>query len=322
MQTRLIDTEDGVDACARVALEMNSGLRAGHPWLPSRGVGDYADRIGWMVREGRVFGAFEGEDLLGYLGYFVIEDFRCAGRGAFSPDWCSGVVGGADVRALTRSLIRTVLADCHDRAVRLHAVGVLAHRDDIRTELELTGYGRITLDAGQHRDVLRVALAAAVPGEPLSVSIRRARAADASALHTMSSHLHAHIAASPVLMPMPDVSGPSASEWTTWLAEPDAAAFIAWSGDDPVGYIKAQDPQFDVTFTVHDERVLAINGMYVAPALRRHGIGARLLAAVVREAEVRGKDLVSVDCETTNPEAFAFWTRSFEPLTWGLERRW
>jgi GNAT superfamily N-acetyltransferase len=61
--------------------------------------------------------------------------------------------------------------------------------------------------------------------------------------------------------------------------------------------------------------------MFVEPALRGRGLGRELLAALVEHADAAGKSLVSVDCETTNPEAYAFWSARFRPVTWSFERR-
>ena len=58
-----------------------------------------------------------------------------------------------------------------------------------------------------------------------------------------------------------------------------------------------------------------------AAQARRAGVGGALLAALARVAAAAGRDLVSVDCETTNPEAYGFWSRWFHPVSWSLERR-
>ncbi|GAJ16035.1 unnamed protein product, partial [marine sediment metagenome] len=88
-----------------------------------------------------------------------------------------------------------------------------------------------------------------------------------------------------------------------------------------MGFIKAEKPQFDVSYAVHGESTLAINGMYVEADFRRAGVGSLLLASLAREAAAADKEIVSVDCETTNPEAYGFWSRWFEPVAWALERR-
>ena len=71
----------------------------------------------------------------------------------------------------------------------------------------------------------------------------------------------------------------------------------------------------------HGPSTLAINGMYVEAGSRRTGVGCRLLGSLAREAGAADKTVVSVDFETTNLEAYAFWTRWFRPVTWSLERR-
>jgi GNAT superfamily N-acetyltransferase len=88
-----------------------------------------------------------------------------------------------------------------------------------------------------------------------------------------------------------------------------------------VGYIKAQEPQFDVSYAVHGDETLGINGMFVEPEHRGTGIAQALLAATAREANRRGLRVLSVDHETANIEADGFWGRYFEPVSWALERR-
>lgn len=97
-----------------------------------------------------------------------------------------------------------------------------------------------------------------------------------------------------------------------WLAERDGA---------PVGFIKAQEPQLDVSDVVHGPRTLAIDGAFVTTEARRLGTARRLLVELARFAEASGEELVSVDCETLNLEALAFWSRYFLPVGWSLERR-
>jgi len=98
-------------------------------------------------------------------------------------------------------------------------------------------------------------------------------------------------------------------------------AILAESGPAACGFIKAEEPQFDVTDAVHGPSTLAINGLFVRPPARRVGLATRLLAALVSHARGIGKEMMSVDCETTNLEAYAFWSRHFRPVAWGMERR-
>jgi GNAT superfamily N-acetyltransferase len=113
-----------------------------------------------------------------------------------------------------------------------------------------------------------------------------------------------------------------AAQWRAWLSGDDAVAFIALDREGtPIGYIKAEAPQFDASYAVHGATSLAINGMYVSEAARGAGVGAGLAAALADSARESGKTMMSVDCETTDPEAYGFWRRWLFPLGWSLERR-
>jgi GNAT superfamily N-acetyltransferase len=199
----------------------------------------------------------------------------------------------------------------------LHSIMVYASEAGALEALSLTGFGRIVMDAAAPA----ADLAALTEGGASAAGImfRRAEEPDAEDLARLNAELAAHIGASPVLMP--DTRGPDAREWREWLAEPDAVAFVAEDSSGILGFLKAQDPQFDVSDAVHDGSCLAINGMYCSPTLRGKGIGKNLLACLARWTQGSGKALLSVDCETTNLEAYRFWTRSFAPFAWSYERR-
>jgi GNAT superfamily N-acetyltransferase len=76
----------------------------------------------------------------------------------------------------------------------------------------------------------------------------------------------------------------------------------------------------DVSYAVHGPLTLAIDGLFVERSWRGRGAARALLAAMAVYAKASGAELVSVDCETSNPEAFSFWPRFFTPLAWGFER--
>ena len=147
----------------------------------------------------------------------------------------------------------------------------------------------------------------------------RAEINDAEELSRLDSGLAAHIGAAPVLMS--GVAGRGIEYWESWLSSSDRVVLLAMRRGNAVGFIKAQEPQDDVSFAIHDDSTLAINGMYVRSENRRSGAGTALLAAMALHARSTGKEIVSVDCETTNPEAYGFWSRWFLPVTWSLERR-
>jgi GNAT superfamily N-acetyltransferase len=318
MELKRIEDKGALAEAAEISARAHRLLRQSHPWLPERAAGQFRPRLEWILDHGVHMGLYRDGELAAFLGGFVIEDFRNAGPGAFSPDWCHGVRPDEDGYKAYRLLYRGIAEGWARDEVRIHAAGVYATDEALSAALLDTGFGRITMDAAQPTAKLL-----AEPEDPASLlagtSIRRATIADAAALGALSDLLAVHIGSSPVFVPR--TKGPSVEEWVFWLAESDTVAFVAEGAGGLDGFIKAQAPQFDVSFSVHSEKTLAINGMYVRKELRGAGLGTGLLGAIARFAADAGKPLVSVDCETTNLEAFGFWTRFFAPFSWGMERR-
>lgn len=325
-----IKSDADIRAVASLAFAEHTRSVTQLPFLPARNLADFEARLDWMVREGSVYAVIEGGSMTAFLGGFTVADFRNEGPGAYSPDWCMGfadglsasdAVGATGVTRTTRALIRAFLSEAEDEGLQAHGVSVLASRPEVREAFSLSGYGGIVLDAARPAEELARALAArGGASRAIETSVRRATIADAEALAALDGQLGAHIRSAPVLMP--GAHGSTAEEWAEWLSKPTAAAFIAIVDGVPAGFMKAEDPQFDVSYAVQSSEVFAIDGLFVEPRRRGRGIARSLLEAIARDARARGKSLVSVDCETTNPEAFGFWTGWFAPVSWSLERRW
>jgi GNAT superfamily N-acetyltransferase len=332
MVIRKLEAGDDMVAASILAKLEHDRLRAQLPFLPERGAGDFRGRIEWMLREGIVLGSFESDNpskgsLAAFLGGFVIEDFRNLGPGAFCPDWCHGAADPALAFRAYRELYRALAPAWRLEGASIHAACAYATDREAIDAFGLTGFGRIMMDACSptSRVVSSLARLGSRAKTPNGLRIRRALISDAPSLAELDAGLALHIAASPVLMPR--TRGRDEAEWLEWLSVEDAVAFVAEAAAAAagrgalLGFMKAEAPQFDVSYVVHGGDTLAIDGLFVPPEERGRGIAASLLAAMAGEASAAGKGLMSVDCETMNPEAYAFWPRFFEPLAWGFERR-
>jgi ribosomal protein S18 acetylase RimI-like enzyme len=334
MNIEKMTDRDRIAEAADLAAAERAMLGKNLPWLPPRDASDYLPKLEWMAREGELLGLREDGKLVAFLGGFILDDFRNAGPGAYSPDWCHGAmpetpkentVSSTSAIHAYRLLYRELAAHWVDRGIRIHAVSAYSTDSAALEALSLTGFGRIVMDAAAEATGLSRELAhsssargrRSAPSE--AIAVRRATPADAAELAVLNARLAAHIGASPVLMPR--THGADEAEWALWLQGHDACCFIAERGGKAIAYIKAEVPQFDVTDAVHGERTLAINGLYASSEERRSGAATLLLAALAEEAVRRGMEVVSVDCETTNIEAYAFWSRHFAPVTWSFERR-
>jgi len=264
--------------------------------------------------------AFEdGGRMTAFMGGFVIEDFRNAGPGALCPDWCHGAVEGADPHRTYTRLYAAIAPRWIEAGARIHCIALYSSEREALESLSLTGFGRIVMDAAAPTERVIAATADSDP-HASGAAVRPAGPADADALAALDAELAAHIAAPPVLMPRTE--GDDAAEWRSWFARKDAAAFIAEDREGrPIGFIKAEEPQFDVSHAVHSPSTLAIDGMFVSPGARGSGLGRLLLSRLARRAAETEKSMMSVDCETMNPEAIGFWPRFFSPVAWSLERR-
>jgi GNAT superfamily N-acetyltransferase len=320
---RRIDDDILLGEAAELAAQGHARLRSSLPFLPPHGAGDFAPRIGWISRESAVLGLYRGGRLEAFMGGFIIEDFRNAGAGAYCPDWCHGSradASGEDSFDAYRALYRELGPIWRGRGASIHAVGAYANDATAMEALSMTGFGRIVLDAARPAaDLAASASATAAPAQAPGAAIRRALPSDAAALAGLQARLALHIAASPVFMPR--THGRDEGEWAQWFGRESAVAFVAEFGGALVGYLQAEEPQEDVSFAMHGQDTLAINGLFVEPASRGSGLASSLVEAMARHALDVGKTLLSVDCETTNIEALRFWTRRFRPVAWSYERR-
>ncbi|GEN80337.1 GNAT family N-acetyltransferase [Actinotalea fermentans] len=310
-------TGDDVAAAADVVAACHARLVEQAPHLPRRAAEDYLGKLGWLITHGIVLGRWHDGRLTAVLGGFRFEDFRHAGPAWFSPDWANAAAD--PVRAFDdyRVLYRAIAPRWVDAGARIHAVAVLASAAEAIEALSLTGFGRIVLDAAA--PTADVAARTRAGRGTDGVVTRRATTDDAEAIAAMEARLAEHIGASPIFFPNP--RGADADWWRGWLTQPTSVAVVAENAARPVGYVKAEDPQDDVSDVVHDPSCLAINGMYADPSMRGRGVGTALVGALAEHAAADGKTLMSVDCETHNLEAYGLWTRYFTPVTWGFERR-
>ena len=311
-----IQGAQALEQAARLAASRHEELRKAIPFLPPRQSSHFLPKIAWMAQEGRLLCLKQDGKMRAFLGGFLLENYRNVGRGAYSPDWCHASNLGPGTFDAYRALYRELAPRWKAEGAHCHAIGVYASEIEVMEALSMTGFGRVMMDAARPVSDLLADLEAR-PRMPHHV--RRAMPSDAPALAELNAALAAHIGASPILMP--DPHGLDETRWQAWLEEPHTVAFLSTEGGVATGYMKAQAPEIDVTDAVHGPGTLAINGAFVAPSHRGLGLGRALLLALVRQADHSGKELVSVDCETTNPEAVAFWTRHFRPVAWGFERR-
>jgi ribosomal protein S18 acetylase RimI-like enzyme len=104
------------------------------------------------------------------------------------------------------------------------------------------------------------------------------------------------------------------------LEDPDNSFWVAFEGGQAMSYLRFEGQSFGACNIVRDESTMAITGAYTRPEFRGRGLAPALLDAALSDYRARGFLRCSVDFESFNPEAAAFWMRYFQPVCYSLFR--
>lgn len=89
------------------------------------------------------------------------------------------------------------------------------------------------------------------------------------------------------------------------LQKPDAAFFLAYTEEIPVGFAHCQ-LRYDYVEGTDSSPVGYLEGIYVADGYRKRGIAGELLAACESWAKGRGCTEFASDCELSNVQSLRF----------------
>ena len=92
------------------------------------------------------------------------------------------------------------------------------------------------------------------------------------------------------------------------MSQPDAAFFLAFDGEMPVGFAQCQ-LRHDYVEGTESSPVGYLEGIFVAEDYRRQGIAGALLSACESWSKERGCGEFASDCELTNTESLLFHLR-------------
>lgn len=265
--------------------------------------GLFATCSGVMVR-------YEGQ-LLGYLGWYVLDGFRGTDRrAALSPVWGHATVPEhrADIyRALYRAACRQwSAAGCH-----AHAISVLASDTEGQKAWFWNGFGLTVVDAIRPTTSLGTTF---LPRGP----IRRATVDDADTVAALEREHRRHYAQPPVLMAVD--ARVDVEQIRTFLRDPVASYWLAYRDGEPVGFLRFETSVEGASDMVRSGTTVAVSGAYISPRYRRQGVATTLLNAALRDYAGRGFTRCSVDFESFNPEATSFWLQYFSPVCYSLVR--
>ena len=250
--------------------------------------------------------ALEDGRLVGYMGWYLLDDFRNTGRkAAYCPEWGHAAAPENQAR-IYRALYRAASAAWFEAGCLSQAITLLAHDPAVINTWFWNGFGLGVVDA--------VRPAAPLGTNPLAagLEIRRATTADAEMLAVLEAEHVRHYAEPPTLMEPFRPGTPV--EFIDLLRDPRNCAWLALDGAQPAGYLRFEASGHGAADVVSGERTIANTGAYVRPAYRGRGAAPAMLDAALRDFSTRGITCCSVDFEAFNPEAAAFWPRYFDAV--------
>ena len=124
--------------------------------------------------------------------------------------------------------------------------------------------------------------------------IRKAELNDLSILAELSCKLWPHHTVDEML-----------TEYGVGIENPDAAFFLAYAGETPIGFAQCQ-LRHDYVEGTSSSPVGYLEGIYVLPDHRHEGIAKQLLKACESWAKSKGCSEFASDCELTNTDSLHF----------------
>jgi GNAT superfamily N-acetyltransferase len=265
--------------------------------------------IAKLATGGTGVAALDGDRLLGYLALIgPIEGFWNS-TGCFAP--LHGLAVSGDERGrLTSLLFQHAAEPMVARGVDTFAISTYRHDRAIGESLALNGFGIRNADA-----IRMVDPPIDVPPVP-GITYREIAWEDAGPLLPLLNGLVRHLRQSPTFVANDEFTPES---FAARREDRQTRHFVAFAGDEPVGYLELTDDGWNVLTTAPDMRNIC--GAFLAETHRGRGIYDGLLAFTLRTLQIEGVRRVGVDFETMNPTALRFWTRYFDRYTSSYARR-
>lgn len=243
--------------------------------------------------------------VVGYLGAYLVDEFRgTERRAAYVPEWGHA----ATSPQVYRALYSQAAALWYDAGCGGHCISLLA-RDPVAESVWFwQGFGLIVVDGIRPTRPLHGLTA-------LDLHVRKATVADRDTLAALEAEHTQYYRQPPILMaayePHDQAEGLDEGKHTIWTALDKGA---------PLGFMRFEPVSEGAASIVNAPDKIAVTGAYIRQQHRGRGVGKSLLNAALRDYAAQGFTRCSVDFESFNPDAAAFWPRYFEPVRLSLFR--
>lgn len=307
-------TEKHMDEAVQLALAEFRAERVHCPELPEHEFeGRVREILWWLSSQSFGKAALCEGKLIGYLLFAGPWDgFFGDVKGVFSPLSGSAFSCEYENRGKLASMLFAEVAQ-EFAAEGIYSCGLCryAHDEGTAKSFVLNGFGIRCMDAVQETE--RVALQT-VTGEAVFEELPRERFCEVAHLQ---KGLHRHLLNAPVFFPLPDCG--FEAWFSEWITRETMRIFAAKADGKVVGFISVEEE--GENFVTEYAKMKNICGAYFMEEYRGIGIARGLLAFVRDTLKAEGVTHLGVDCETMNPTALRFWTKSFVPYTYSFARR-
>lgn len=312
IQIRPMNAQD-VPAAAEIFIPRFKHLRKNNPSLPETfaNPAELWKALSALLETCPVLCAWDGEKMIGYLGWFIAPHFRGTRRtAAYCPEWAHAVLPGSEDRCY-RALYSEAARIWEKAGCEAHAITVLADQPDTVKAFFWRGFGMLVVDGV--RSIQRVGSTL-----PLGSEVRKAAEKDAHALAGLEQAHARHYASPPVHMAAYEPR--TEQEIIEAIRDPQKSYWLAEVGGEAAAYVRFEVGDQDRARVVRAQDMVAVTGAFTLPNWRGKRFMATLLDAGLAEFSAKGYKNCCVDYEAINPEASAFWPRYFSPVCYSLLR--
>ncbi|HWQ45703.1 MAG TPA: GNAT family N-acetyltransferase, partial [Longilinea sp.] len=258
-----------------------------------------------------MLGAWEGEKMIGYLGWYIALNFRGTKRtAAYCPEWAHTALPGLEDKAY-RALYSEASMVWEKAGCEAHAITVLADQADTVKAWFWRGFGMLVVDGV--RSIQRVGSTL-----PLGSDVRKATEKDVPALASLELAHSRHYSSPPVHMAA--YTPRKEEDILAALQQADKSYWLALAGGEAAAFVRFEVGDEDRARVVRADDMVAVTGAFTLPKWRGKKFMATLLDAGLAEFAAKGYKHCCVDYEAINPEASAFWPRYFTPVCYSLLR--
>jgi GNAT superfamily N-acetyltransferase len=208
-------------------------------------------------------------------------------------------------------LYRAASAQWAAAGYQIHAVTLLSSEAAAREAWFWSGFGLTVVDAVRPMDLLGVPT-------PDGIQVWKAREADVPAVAALETQHWRHYPEAPIFM-VPTVP-PDPASIAAVIQSERGGYWVAGRDGAILALMRFEPSSEGAAAIVAAEDSIAITAAYVRPDARGLGLAAALLNAGLAHYRRLGFARCTVDFESLNPEASAFWLRYFQPVCLSVTR--